>query len=163
MLLHSPTWLFIVPGMAMLLTGLVGEAVLSRGVLRIGRIGLDVHTMLVMAFLLIVGLQAVFAGLFAKLFAHMTGILPYDERFERIIGKFTLERLLIVSLVLGALGLAGVLFAVWQWYRVGFAALDYQQTMRQLIPSLTMIAVSIQGIFNAFMLSTLFLKTKRCN
>jgi hypothetical protein len=93
----------------------------------------------------------------------MTGILPYDERFERTIGKFTLERLLIISFVLGASGLAGVLYAVWQWYRIGFAALDYQQTMRQLIPSLTMIAVSIQGIFNAFMLSTLFLKTKRCN
>ncbi len=163
MLLHAPTWLFIIPGIIMMLVGLVGEAALSQGVLRIGRIGLDVHTMLVMAFVFIVGMQTGFVGIFAKLFTQRTGILPYDERFDRIISRFTLERLLVVSFFIGVLGCAGILYSVLKWYETGFSALDYQETMRQLIPSLTMIAIGVQGVFNAFMLSTLYLTTKTCN
>ena len=40
----------------------------------------------------------------------------------------------------------------------GFSPLDYRLTMRQLIPSLTMIMVAVQGVFNGFMLSILFLE-----
>lgn len=160
MLLHAPTWLFIIPGAVMMLIGLVGEVVLSQGVLHLGRIGLDVHTMLVMAFVFIVGLQTEFVGIFAKLFTQKTGILPYDDRFDKFIGRFTLERLLIFSFFIGLAGAAGILYSVVKWYRTGFAALNYQETMRQLIPSLTMISIAVQGIFNAFMLSTLSLTTK---
>jgi glycosyltransferase involved in cell wall biosynthesis len=160
MLLHSPKWLFIIPGMVMAGTGIAGEALLLPGMLRIGRVNFDVHTLVAMSFLLILGIQIVFTGLFAKLYSHIVGILPYDEAFEKILKRFTLEKLLIVSLVLGLLGLGGFLYTLWQWYKVHFSALDYQVTMRQLIPSLSMIAVSVQGMFNGFMLSILFLKTK---
>ncbi len=160
MLLHAPTWLFIIPGAVMMLIGLVGEVVLSQGVLRLGQIGLDVHTMLVMAFVFIIGLQTEFVGIFAKLFTQKTGILPYDDRFDKFIGRFTLERLLLFSFFIGLVGAAGIVYSVVKWYRTGFAALNYQETMRQLIPSLTMISVAVQGIFNAFMLSTLSLTTK---
>ena len=163
MLLHAPTWLFILPGLFMMLIGLIGEAVISQDVVVIGNIGLDVHTMLVMSFILIIGVQTLFVGFFAKLFTQKTGILPHDERFERIISHFTLERVLIVSVLIGGAGATGVLYAVWQWYQTGFSALNYQETMRELIPSLSMVAIGIQGIFNAFMLSTLYLSTKSCN
>ena len=163
MLLHAPTWLFILPGLFMMLIGLIGEAVISQDVVVIGNIGLDVHTMLVMSFILIIGVQTLFVGFFAKLFTQKTGILPHDERFERIISHFTLERVLIVSVLIGGAGATGVLYAVWQWYQTGLSALNYQETMRELIPSLSMVAIGIQGIFNAFMLSTLYLSTKSCN
>lgn len=160
MLLHSPTWLFIIPGMIMFVVGLVGEAILSQGMLQIGTVTLDVHSLLVMSFALILGMQIVFTGLFAKLYSHIMGFLPYAEKFDRAIKRFTLEKLLTISLILGVIGLSGFFYTLWGWYKVGFSELNYQVTMRQLIPSLTMIAVSVQGIFNGFMLSILFLKTK---
>jgi len=163
MLLHSPKWLFIVPGLIMMIVGLLGEAILIPGMFKIGNVSLDVHTLLVMAFLLILGLQIVFTGIFAKLYSYVTGILPYDEKFDRIIKSLTLEKLLITCLILGTIGFSGFLYTLWEWYKVNFSALNYQITMRQLIPSLTLISISIQGIFNGFMLSILFLSTKRSN
>ncbi|HET6516301.1 MAG TPA: glycosyltransferase family 2 protein [Thermodesulfovibrionales bacterium] len=160
MLLHSPKWLFFVPGFILFFMGLLGEAVLTQGTLHIGRAELDVHSLLVMAFVLLAGAQMVFTGIFAKLYSFISGILPYDERFDRLVRRLTLERLLVASTATGVLGTAGFLYTLWEWYNSGFSGLDYRTTMRHLVPSLTMVALSVQGIYNGFMLSVLFLKTK---
>jgi glycosyltransferase involved in cell wall biosynthesis len=161
MLLHSPTWLFTIPGLLMVTIGLLGQLLLYQGMVQVGAAKLDVHTMLVMSFLSIVGAQVVFTGFFVRLYSSLHGILPYDHKFERTIKKLSLEKLLIIALVLGLLGLGGFLYTLWEWYQVKFSELNYQVTMRQLIPSLTLIAFAVQGIFNGFMLSVLFLKTNK--
>lgn len=161
MLLHAPTWLFTFPGLAMVTIGILGQVLLYHGMVQVGTAKLDVHTMLVMAFLSVLGVQVVFTGLFARLYSSLHGILPYDEKFEKAIRRLTLEKLLIASLVLGLIGGGGFLYTIWEWYRVDFSDLNYQVTMRQLIPSLTLIAFAVQGIFNGFMLSILFLKTSK--
>jgi len=160
MLLHSPTWLFTIPGMIMSGIGLIGGIALLPGMLQLGTIRLDVHSLLVMAFLVIIGVQIVFTGIFARVYSTMHGVLPYDENFNKTIRKLTLEKLLVFSLIIGLAGLTGFLSTLWGWYKVGFSNLDYRMTMRQLIPSLTLLALSVQGMFNGFMLSLLFLKTR---
>ncbi len=160
MLLHSPKWLFFIPGFILTSVGLAGEVILTRGPLQIGPATLDVHSLLVMAFLLIAGVQVLFTGTFAKIYAHLSGILPYDEKFDRTIKRLTLEKLLAISLAFGCVGISGLFYMLWEWYGTGFSPLNYEVAMRLLVPSLTMIALSVQGIFNGFMLSVLFLKTK---
>ncbi len=157
MLLHSPNWLFTFPGIVLVLAGAVGETILARGMIRIGNAVLDVHSLLVMAFLLILGMQMFFTGIYANVYTRTVGILPWNDRFDRLVRKLTLEKLLLVSLVLGAIGFAGVFANTWSWYSQGFPPLDYRLTMRKLVPSLTMLMVAAQGIFNGFMLSILFL------
>jgi glycosyltransferase involved in cell wall biosynthesis len=160
MLLHCPTWLFTYPGLFMMAMGMLGEAILAKGMVPLGKIRLDVHTMLICSMLVILGMQTVSTGVFARLYSSLTGILPFDEKFDGFIRKFTLEKLLVACLVAGFAGLAGFSHVMWEWYRTGFSELDYRSTMRMLIPALTLIAVSVQGMFNGFMLSILFLKTK---
>lgn len=161
MLLHSPKWLFFIPGLILTCAGLTGEVLLALGQLRIGAVTLDVHSLIVMAFILIAGAQILFTGTFAKIYAHLSGILPYDERFDIAIKRLTLEKLLCVSLAFGILGMSGFLYAFWKWSLAGFPHLDYRVSMRLLVPSLTLAALSVQGIFNGFMLSVLFFKTKK--
>jgi glycosyltransferase involved in cell wall biosynthesis len=160
MLLHSPTWLFILPGFIMALIGLVGAIVLLPGMLKLGSVILDVHTLLVMAFLFLIGVQVIYLGLFAKLYSIIHGILPTDKRVTRFFRFFSLEKLLIFSILIGLLGLFLFSRTFWGWYKIGFSNLDYQITMRQLIPSLTLIMLSILSLFNGFIFSVLFLKTR---
>ncbi len=160
MLLHSPFWLFILPGIFMSLVGTIGLLILMQGPLTIGKVGFDVHSLIVMGFLLILGIQTIFTGFFVKIYAHNSGILPYDDRLFKLISRFSLEKLLLLSVAIGSVGMAGFIFSVYGWYQVGFAELNYQITMRQLVPSLCLISISIQGIFNSFMLSTLMMKVK---
>jgi len=160
MLLHSPTWLFILPGFIMALIGLVGAIVLLPGMLKLGSVILDVHTLLVMAFLFLIGVQVIYLGLFAKLYSIIHGILPTDKRVTRFFRFFSLEKLLIFSILIGLLGLFLFSRTFWGWYKIGFSNLNYQITMRQLIPSLTLIMLSILSLFNGFIFSVLFLKTR---
>ncbi|MFZ8804244.1 MAG: hypothetical protein ACO2PO_14840, partial [Candidatus Calescibacterium sp.] len=92
-----------------------------------------------------------------------SGILPYNDRLFKIIKRFSLEELLIASLLIGVIGVAGVIWSVYGWYEVGFKELNYQVTMRKLVPSLVLVAISIQGIFNSFMFSILMLEVKPFN
>ncbi|MCK7495033.1 MAG: hypothetical protein MZW92_31090 [Comamonadaceae bacterium] len=83
MLLHSPRWLFLYPGITMILVGLTGELILMQGMYTIGDVSFDVHTLLVMAFVLILGFQTICTGIFARLYCFLSGILPWDPKFDR--------------------------------------------------------------------------------
>jgi glycosyltransferase involved in cell wall biosynthesis len=159
MLLHAPTWLFIYPGLALVLIASILAIILLRGTVRIGSANLDVHSLLTMAFMAVLGIQAIFTGLFANLYAHLVGILPTTSPYIERLRRFSLEKLLVIALALGFAGLTifGVTFC--DWYSAGFPDLDYRVTMRRMIPALTLVTISAQAIFNGFMLSMLFIKT----
>lgn len=161
MLLHAPTWLFIYPGLALVLAASLLGLILLRGTLRIGNANLDVHTLITMAFMTILGTQTMFTGVFANLYAHLIGILPTTPRYIERLKALSLEKLLIVASLIGLGGFIPFMSFLWNWYASGFPDLDYQSTMRHIIPALTLITIAGQAVFNGFMLSILFLKTSR--
>jgi hypothetical protein len=114
-----------------------------------------------MSFVLILGVQIVFTGIFAKLYSYNIGILPLDEKFVRIIKKVTLEKLLITCLSLVTVGFGYLFYTLWNWHEALTPVPAHQITLKGLITSLTLITVSVQGLFNGFMLSLQFTKTGR--
>jgi glycosyltransferase involved in cell wall biosynthesis len=160
MLLHAPTWLFIYPGIILVTLSLLFGGLLLGGTVQIGRANLDVHSLVTTAFLAVIGCQAIFAGAFANLYAQRVGILPSVPRFVESLKRFSLEKLLIISVLVGLAGFAWFFGTFWRWYATGFPQLDYQTTMRQVIPALTLLTLSAQGIFNSFLFSMLFLETR---
>jgi hypothetical protein len=153
-LMFSPRWLFLLPGALLIASGLAGYG-LGLPATRIGNVGFDVHTMLFGSLAIIAGYQAVTFAVFTKVFAVNVGLLPADRRLLTLFRHLTLER----GLMLGALSLlsgVGLLtVAVLQWRAVSFGALDYRQTMRWVIPGVTLSALGIQTVFSSFFLSIL--------
>jgi len=160
MLIHAPNWMFSLPGMTLLTIGMLGQSILIPGMIRIGPTGFSVNTMLVFAFAMVVGLQLLFTGMLANVYSHINGLLPYTEKYLRSLKGLTLEKLLLVALLVGSVGCAGLFGMVWKWFQSGFGPMDCVSTMRILIPSMTLITVAALSIFNGFMLSVLFLPTK---
>lgn len=160
MLVHAPNWIFTLPGMALMSIGMLGQSALIPGMVRIGPTGLSVNTMLVMAFAMVIGLQLLFTGMLANVYSHINGLLPYTEKHLNSLKGLTLEKLLVLALVVGSVGCAGFFGMVWKWYRLDFGPMDVISTMRILIPSLTLITVAAMSVFNGFMLSVLFLPTR---
>ena len=160
MLLHAPNWLFIYPGLLLVITAFILGILLIRGQVRIGQANLDVQSLLTMAFMAIVGIQVIYAGLFASLYAHLSGILPAGTAFTEWLKRFSLEKLLMVFLIIGLAGFSIFLANFWDWYARGFPALNNDVTMRQIVPALALVTIAVQGIFNCFMFSLLFLKTR---
>lgn len=158
-LLFSPRWLFLMPGMLLIVAGLAGYA-LAMPQLHIGRITFDVHTLLFASLAIICGYQSIAFALMTKVFAIMEGLLPEDARLNRFFKLVNLESGLVVG-VLGMLfGLVLLGGAVHQWASVDFGALNYAHTMRWVIPGVMLTALGFQTILFSFFGSLLGMRRR---
>jgi hypothetical protein len=160
LLLFSPRWLFLYPGLALAAAGGATVLALSAGPLSIGSVTLDLHTMLFAAFAMIVGFQSMQFWIFAKVFAISEGLLRPDPLFERLLGFLSLERALIAGAILFLAGFSGAVFSVAKWSAADFGALAPDQLMRIAIPSGTAITLAFQVVYGSFFLSFLEFRTK---
>ncbi len=160
LLLYSPRWLFLYPGLVLMLGGLVGGAWLLRGPIFIGRVGFDVQTLLYAAVAVVIGFQAMVFSLFTKVFAISEALLPDDPKLNRLFRIISLERGLIVGALLVLAGLGGSIYAVTFWDEKSFGPLDPSTTLRIIIPSITALVVGCQTILSSFFLSVLVLRRK---
>jgi hypothetical protein len=161
LLLYSPKWLFLYPGLLLLAIGIVGMAALIPGEQTIGGVGFDVSTLLYFALAVIVGLQAVYYFLTARWFGIMEGLLPEDPLIRRIVERpRRLEWALLVGTALIGVGLGLSIYALGRWNEAGFGRLDYPDTLRIVIPGATLICVGMQTVFSALFLGVLGLRRR---
>ena len=160
LLLYSPRWLFLYPGLLLMLGGLVAGSWLLSGPIFIGRIGFDVQTLLYAAVAVVIGFQAMVFALFTKVFAISEGLLPEDPRLNRLFRIISLERGIAVGVLLVLAGLGGSIYAVTFWDERSFGPLDPSKTLRIIIPSITALIVGCQIILSSFFLSVLVLRRR---
>ena len=158
-LLFSPRWLFLVPGSVLILLGLAGYALAMPGT-RIRGVSFDAHTLLFASLALICGFQSILFAVFTKIFAIAEGLLPPDPRLMRVFQYVDLE----VGLLAGAgamfVGLGLLAAAINQWRLARFGPLDYAETMRWVIPGVTLTTLGFQTILSSFFMSVLGMKRR---
>ena len=157
MLLFSPRWLFLIPGAALFLLGLVAMLALWMGPVWVGSAALDVHTMLVAGFISLVGFQLIVFALFTKIFAVTEGLHP-STQLSHVPREINLEVGVVAGLLAALAGLTLLGLAAWGWKTTGFGALDPRVTMRQVIPAVVLLMLGLQTIFASFFLSVLTLR-----
>ncbi len=150
LLMYSPRWLFLYPGLCLIGLGLAGMLALLPGPLIIGTIGLDIHTLLLSGTAIILGIQAVTFSLLARQFAINVKLLPDDPKFISALERFSLEKLLVFGVVLMAGGLGGIAYSIYAWGQAAFGALDAGHMMRLLVPAVTLLAAGFQLIISSF-------------
>ncbi len=154
LLLYSPRWLFLYPGMFLLAAGTIASALLIPTA--------RVHTLVYAAAAVLIGFQTVLFALFTKIYAINEGLLPEDPRFDRIFRVATLEAGLAVGGLLLLAGLAGSIWALAVWDATSFGELDPSAlTMRIVIVSATASALGFQTILSSFFFSILGLRRRR--
>ena len=161
LLMYSPRWLFLYPGIVLMLVGLAGCVLLLPGKRVFHGIGLDVHTLLYAFVSVLLGFQLIAFATFTKVFAITEGLLPEDPRLNRMFRWVTLETGLIVGGLLILLGLGGSIFAVSGWARESFGALDIEHTLRIVMPSVFALTMGVQITFSSFFLSILGLRRRQ--
>ena len=159
MLIYSPRWLFLVPGLVIAGIGAAAAFAIFFGPVQFGHVQLDAGTLAVACMLLIIGVQLVAFAFFAKVFAIGEGLLPPDARFAGIFRFFKLEKGLATGALIFALGVILLAWSVWIWSRAGFGTIPYPDNLRRLIASATLIVVGHQIIAASWFLSVLGLKT----
>ena len=155
MLLFSPLWLFMLPGLTLLATGSLLMAALVPGPLRVRGVSFDIHTMLVAGFAAIVGYQVVVFATFTKIFAIREGFHLQSPTLNRMFRYLKLETGLLLGALLTLVGVGLLAWAAAGWQAHGLGNLDPRITMRQAIPAVVLGALGVQTIFASFFLSIL--------
>jgi glycosyltransferase involved in cell wall biosynthesis len=159
LLLYSPRWLFLLPGLGLITLGILGYALVMPG-LRVGGVRFDAHTLLFASLAIICGYQSALFAVLTKTFAIREGLLPPDRRLERLERLPELELGLAAGALSGAAGLLLLLGAFLQWRSAGFGDLEYSQTMRWVIPGVTLTTLGFQTVLSGFFLSILGLRRR---
>jgi glycosyltransferase involved in cell wall biosynthesis len=158
LLLYSPRWLFLYPGIALMLVGSLVGAWLLPGPRTVMGIGFDAQTLLYAGLAVLIGFQAIVFAVFTKVFAMSAGLLPQDQRITRITRMFTLEGGLIAGAILFLFGLTASVLAVGVWRESAFGALNPSQTLRIIIPAGVALMLGCQIILSSFFLSVLTMR-----
>jgi glycosyltransferase involved in cell wall biosynthesis len=164
MLLYSPRWLFLVPGLVLTFLGIVFSTALALRDIQIGNVHLNVGTLMMACMTVVVGFQLTAFAFYTKIFAIAEGLLPEDPKLNRLFRYFTLEKGIVVSLLVLAAGLGLLLRSVWQWKQAQFGPMpSMEENLRQLILAATLILLGVQSVFSCFFLSVLGMKTTKSN
>ncbi|MEN3331063.1 MAG: hypothetical protein V7641_428 [Blastocatellia bacterium] len=158
-LMYSPRWLFLIPGVLLILLGIIGYGLAMPG-LTIKRLTFDAHTLLFASLAILCGYQAIAFAVFTKIFAISEGLMPEDPRLTRFFKIINLEKGLIGGSLALVLGLALLLMAVNQWRLSDFGRLDYSHTMRWVIPGATLTALGFQTVLASFLMSILGMRRR---
>lgn len=158
LLLHSPNWLFLYPGMFFTVLGLLMSIVLMTGPLTIGSVTFDIHTMLYGSAFVMIGTNMIFFSLFTRIYAIRTGFIPVRENVATKLAKITTEKGAVLGLILALCGMIMTIAAFVIWKDASFGNLNPQEMMRMTIPALTLMVVGIEMIFASFFIGILNIK-----
>jgi hypothetical protein len=160
MLLFSPRWLFLVPGVSLLGLGALASLWLLSGERAIGPARLGIHSLLMAGLACLLGYQLIVFAFFTKVFAVTEGFAPMPGYLDRLFRYVTLELGIVVGGLLTLAGLGTLVAATLGWNAAGFGALDPTRTMRVVIPGAVLLVLGIQTIFSSFFLSVLGIRRR---
>lgn len=157
MLLYSPDYLFLLPGIILLSIGLyLSFAILIKDVIYLFGRGWSIHVLFFSSVITLVGWQILNIWFSAKAYTHNVGL--EENRFVKNLFDFlTLERMLFFGLFLFFCGLVGLLYIIYIWAKTNFGPLEQGKLG---ILSVMLVAMGIQTIFGAFLSSVLQIKYK---
>lgn len=161
LLLYSPKWLFLIPGITLMLLGFILFAAIERGPVQLLNIYFDTNTLLYAGAFMVIGFQAVNFAVFTRIYAIQQGFLPQNKTLDRIYNFITLEAGLVIGILVTLAGLAGSVYSLYLWDLKEFGNLNYSSILRVVIPSVIAIMMGLQTIFASFFLSFLGLNQKK--
>jgi len=156
LLIFSPRWLFMIPGLLGLGIGLVGAVALAFGPIRIGSVGFTSSTQVYLAALAVVGYQSVLFAIFTKLYAQHRGFnIPRGRNFERLEQRISLESGAIVGLLVFLVGLGIAIAHLVSWGAAGFGLLDGEVAARVAVTSSLFMMLGAQTIMGGLFVGVL--------
>ena len=158
MLMLSPTYLFLIPGILLLLMGLIGTVALLPGPLQIGTRAYDIHVMVLACLLCILGYQVLLLGLSARTVSVTRGFSNSDPLIQFVYRHFTLEKGLLLGGVIFVVGFLIDGWIAYSWVKSGFGEL---QKVRPALFALLLMLLGTQTVFSAFFLSMLGIPTQK--
>jgi glycosyltransferase involved in cell wall biosynthesis len=161
MLLYSPNWLFLFPGLILMMIGLTGTALLEQNSIQLQHARLGLDTLIYLAFMSVCGYQSVLFAVLSRIYAVQEHLYPASPGFRHIFRYINLERGLIAGVLISLAGIASAVYSFLVWRNAGFGDLNIEHVARIVIPSSMAITLGFETVLFSFFLSTLGINIRR--
>jgi hypothetical protein len=160
MLLFSPNWLFLYPGLLLMLVGIILGVMLLTSPVYVNGARLSVDTLIYSAAMIEVGVQAILFALLSRAYAVQEGLFPRPPKRSFFDALFRLERGIVLGTILILLGIVLFFYAFSIWGNAQFGPLDVEKVTPIVIGSSISLSLGFQVILSSFLLSMLKLNVK---
>jgi glycosyltransferase involved in cell wall biosynthesis len=161
LLLFSPRWLFLYPGLLLTAIGVVFSAILVRGPITVGGSGFDIGSLLYAMGLTVVGYQAVLFAVLSKVYAQAEGFLPTKPRFDAFQRRLSMEKGVTIGVAILVFGLVASGLSLLRWSNADFGSLPPDQSIRTVAPGVIGLMLGSQTILSGLFLSILRIRILR--
>ena len=158
LLLYSPRWLFLFPGILLVVLGSLVTAALVVTPIEFGFVRLGEGALVATSVLTLIGYQAVLFACLTKVHAAAEGFLPRDPRFERVFRYVKLETGLAAGFALFVAGMVFAIVAYFAWRDAGWGTRESGGTVRTVVPAALGMVLGSQTVLSSFFLSILGLR-----
>jgi glycosyltransferase involved in cell wall biosynthesis len=160
LLLYSPRWLFLYPGLAATLIGFLVTLWLLPAQRTIGSVNFDVDTLTCAIGLMLIGVHISVFAVSAKVFGMREGFLPDDPKFQRLFLYFQLESGLVLGVFFLLAGFIAMVYAVVVWRQASFGNLSPTHMLRLVLPAAASLMLGVEIVFSSFFLSLLGMRNR---
>ena len=156
MLMMAPNWLYLLPGVLAVGLGAILMVALPSGPVRVGALGLGLHSMLLGMALFLLGVYLLLLGCFVKAFGYTERLgSGGGASFAAALRRVQLEHGLLASALMIAVGAAGDAWLLARWLARVAATLDPAVAARPVVLFTALLVAGLQIFFGAFFLSML--------
>ena len=161
LLVYAPNWLFLIPGLLLLILGLIGMILLFNGKLSITtNLNLGIHSMLYFSSFIIIGFQLCIFYLLAKIYAYRVKMIKKINKIvTRIMNASTIKYVLL-GVIFIIIGITLSIISFVSWKNVQFGNLNSELFMPQVIIANCSLVLGIQIFFSAFFINVINIKHK---
>lgn len=161
MLLLAPKWLFLVPGISLVLLGLISQSIGILGPLKVGPPVFSVGTQILGMLAMLMGLLVCMQAIQARVFCEKENLLPPSKLLATLFRFFSLEKGLALAAFLGLVSLIPFSLSLWDWVNSGFANINIQTNLQRLILFCALFGSSVIVASGSFALSVLGLQVAK--
>jgi glycosyltransferase involved in cell wall biosynthesis len=160
LMLYSPSWLFLYPGLVLTVLGLVATVALLVGPINVGSLGFDVGTLLFTLAATVVGYQGLVFALLSHAYAEQEGFLP-PSRFHKFHAWLNLEKSIGLGVGIFIIGVVLSFVSLFQWRDAGFGGLAPEDSIRSAVPAVLGLVLGNQTVLFGLFLSFLRIRVVR--
>lgn len=152
--MYAPNWLFLYPGILLLLIGGAGSVVLLFGQMHFFNKVFSIHTLLYCMFFLLIGFNIIDMFLIVKIYAYNHHFIP-EQTSVNWNDKLKEDRFIFWGGVLTILGIVLSVCALLYWRFKGYSVLVPEIVMRITIPAASLVELGLQSVFLGFIIGIL--------
>jgi hypothetical protein len=161
MLIYNPRWLFLYPGLFLIIVGLTLSLWAFFSPINISGITFDIHSLAYFNAIVVIGFSMILFAIQSRYYSYRSGLLPSSQKLSFLFRFFNLERGLLLGAFMVLLGIILAIRALTSWAQVLFGNIDPRSMMRIVLPSVSIIIMGTQVIFSSFFLLILEIPTSK--